>query len=252
METELRAAAAKDRRILKNSETAQSVIMATMKGDPNGQLPSNYRIAMLRWIEKIRMWYAGHVIRRTVWSIDYTGARISGLEPFKEHFLLIKLYDHEMENLEAVAHDLVEGGNHKSARIVTGNASTVSFLVDQTYCYPPSQAFYLPIRRALLHPSCNPGYEWKNPSSIDEWKQDPSRKLDVLVEVILWHQRRDNQPPLKVVDNQLVPSVDPCLGSGGDDGSTPCDKIVVYCAFPSSYIQLIKVGHLCTPLTPAS
>jgi hypothetical protein len=127
MEKELRAAAAKDRRILKNSETNKTVIMATIKGDPNEQLPSSYRHAMLRWTEKLRMWYAGHVIHRTVWSVDYTGTRISGLEPFEEHFLVVKLYNHEMQNLEAIANDLVQDGTHKSASVAVGKVSSAFF-----------------------------------------------------------------------------------------------------------------------------
>lgn len=120
------------------------------------------------------------------------------------------------------------------------------------------QEFYLPVRRALMHPSCNPGYTWEDPSSIKEWKKDPSRKLDVLVELILWHQLKDNQPPLKVVDDAIVPSADVTPegsneGDGGEDDdrrNTTCDKIVVYCAFPSSYVQLVKVCGFRPSLLP--
>lgn len=105
------------------------------------------------------------------------------------------------------------------------------------------QDFYLNIRRALLHPSCNPGYEWSNPSTLDEWKKDPSRKLDILCELLKWHLQCDGQTPLQVVNDKLVPCtrIDVDVSPAGE--LVPCDKIIVYCAFPSSYTQVTKVSE---------
>jgi hypothetical protein len=105
------------------------------------------------------------------------------------------------------------------------------------------QNFYIKIRQALLHPSCNPEYPWTNPTTLEDWRKDLSRKLDILVEIILHHQKADNLPPLKVVNDKLAqaesdPTPEPAMSA-----ELPLDKIVVYCAFPSSYIQVKQVGR---------
>ncbi|KAG1719073.1 hypothetical protein EDB19DRAFT_1576764, partial [Suillus lakei] len=83
---------------------------------------------------------------------------------------------------------------------------------------------------------------WANPSTLDEWKKDPSRKLDILVEVVQWHKERDNRQPLCIVDDKLEPSSsNPDIVAGIAD-PTLCDKFVVYCAFPTSYFQVTKVS----------
>jgi len=90
----------------------------------------------------------------------------------------------------------------------------------------------------MLHPSGNANYEWKNPSTVEEWLQDPSKKLQVLVQILQWHLAQDGRAPLKVIDNELVPSSDDV----SPVADTPCDKIVVYCSFPSNFIQMTKVS----------
>jgi len=57
------------------------------------------------------------------------------------------------------------------------------------------------------------------------------------MQLIQWHQEQDNRPPLSVVDDKLVPSADTTVIAE----NTACDKIVVYCAFPSSYTQVTQV-----------
>jgi len=53
--------------------------------------------------------------------------------------------------------------------------------------------------------------------------------------------KEDARAPLEMVDGKLVPSAHNPLPVAPLPEGTPCDKIVVYCAFPSSYIQLVKV-----------
>ncbi|KAG2063485.1 hypothetical protein BDR04DRAFT_1037816 [Suillus decipiens] len=174
-----------------------NIIMGTVKGDADLDVPSLYRNQMLTWISIIRERFTGIVIRRTIWSVDNHGARISGLAPFQEHNLLVKLYSHEVENLERIAKDLVEEGGSRAAKFASGS-----------------------------------------------WKKDPSRKLDILAQVICWHQEYDGRPPLCVLNDALVvSSADPEAPTGITD-SMPCDKIIVYCAFPSSYTQVLKVLEL--------
>ncbi|KIK38068.1 hypothetical protein CY34DRAFT_91603, partial [Suillus luteus UH-Slu-Lm8-n1] len=228
MVRQLRAAAAKDRKRFQQGNRIATIIMGTVKGDADADIPSLYRSQMLMWIGIIRERFSGVVIRRTIWSVDNCGTRISGLAPFQEHNLLVKLYSHEVDNLERIAKDLVEEGGARAANI-----------------YQSIQDFYTRVRRALLHPSCNAGYPWANPSSLDEWKKDPSRKLDVLAQVICWHQALDGRPPLHVVDDRLTVSpANSNVTTSSIAASIPRDKIIVYCAFPSSYTQVLKVLEL--------
>ncbi|KAG2336606.1 hypothetical protein BDR05DRAFT_896483 [Suillus weaverae] len=180
------------------SDRIATIIMGTVKGNTDVEVPSLYRSQMLTWIGIIRERFSGIVIRRTIWSVDNCGTRISGLAPFQEHNLVVKLYGHEVDNLECIAKDLVEEGCARAAKFASGS-----------------------------------------------WKKDPSRKLDVLAEVICWHQGLDNRPPLHVVDDRLtVSSTNPDVTTSITTDSTPCDKIVVYCAFPSSYTQVLKILEL--------
>ncbi|KAG1763002.1 P-loop containing nucleoside triphosphate hydrolase protein [Suillus placidus] len=226
MVRQLRAAAAKDRKRFQQGDRIATIIMGTVKGNTDVEVPSLYRSQMLTWIGVIRERFTGIVIRRTIWSVDNHGTRISGLAPFQEHNLLVKLYSHEVDNLECIAKDLVEEGGARAAKFASGSD------------------FYMRVRRALLHPSCNTGYPWANPSNLEEWKKDPSRKLDVLAQVICWHQGLDNRPPLHVVDDSLTASSTNPDVATSIAHSTPCDKIIVYCAFPSSYTQVLKVLEL--------
>ncbi|KAG1837021.1 P-loop containing nucleoside triphosphate hydrolase protein [Suillus tomentosus] len=182
----------------KQGDRISKIIVGTIKGDADADVPSLYRSKMLTWISVVRERFSGIVIRRTIWSVDYRGIRISGLAPFQEHNLLVKLYPHEMENLNGIAKNLVVEGGASAAKYASGS-----------------------------------------------WKKDPSRKLDVLAQVIGWHQEYDGRPPLCVVDDVLVASSENSdITSTGVVDSMPCDKIVVYCAFPSSYTQVLKVLEL--------
>ncbi|KAG1894055.1 P-loop containing nucleoside triphosphate hydrolase protein [Suillus fuscotomentosus] len=226
MVCQLRAASAKDRKRFKQGDRTAKIIMGTVKGDADLDVPSLYRNQMLTWISVIRERFTGIVIRRTVRSVDNHGDRISGLAPFLEHNLLVKLYPHEVVNLERIAQEIVEQGGASAAKYASGSD------------------FYTGVRRALLHASCNAGYPWANPSTLEEWKKDPSRKLDILAQVLCWHLEYDGRLPLCVLNDALVvSSADPEAAAGVTD-SMPCDKMLVYCAFPSSYTQVLKVLEL--------
>lgn len=121
MVRQLRAAAAKDRKRFQQGNRIATIIMGTVKGDVDVDIPSLYRSQMLMWIGIIRERFSGVVIRRTIWSVDNCGARISGLAPFQEHNLLVKLYSHEVDNLERIAKDLVEEGGARAAKFASGS-----------------------------------------------------------------------------------------------------------------------------------
>jgi hypothetical protein len=76
----------------------------------------------------------------------------------------------------------------------------------------------------------------------EEWLKDPSRKLNALVEILSWHLGKDGRAPLEVVDDKLTPRANNPPPVVQLPKGTPCDKIVISCAFPSSYIQLVKVS----------
>ena len=77
---------------------------------------STYSKEMRQAIDTIRVRFSGVAIRRTLRSVDYSGQRISGLEPFEEHFIKVSIYPREMENLESVAKSLIEDSTHKKAQ----------------------------------------------------------------------------------------------------------------------------------------
>ncbi|KAG1860095.1 hypothetical protein F4604DRAFT_1684472 [Suillus subluteus] len=115
------AAAAKDHKRFQQGDCIATIIMGTVKGDANVEVPSLYHSQTLMWIGIIRERFSGIIIQRTIWSVDSCGTRISGLAPFWEHNLLVKLYSHEVDNLEHIAKDLVEEGGTRAAKFASGS-----------------------------------------------------------------------------------------------------------------------------------
>lgn len=126
MGAELRKANAEDKKALKKQ--GGGLIIATVNGKAK-QIPNaNYSNTMKGCMADMRNRFKGCTIRRTVWSIDNTGKRISGLEPFEEHPLLLKLYPSEMANLEAIAAE-----SSSAAKVLSGKAS--SNFPDDLMCF---------------------------------------------------------------------------------------------------------------------
>ena len=132
MDSKLRISMAKDRKQLKAS------------GNMGTQM---YVQEMRKAIDAIRIRYAGMIIKRTLHSVDHAGHRISGLEPYHEHFIKVALYPKEMENLEALSQDLVRDGTHKVAQLARGSVSPAS------------------LSRLNLLIICFPGFLPQNPTS---------------------------------------------------------------------------------------
>jgi hypothetical protein len=123
MKRGLQSAAAFDRRVAKKSDQGKAVILAAVKGVSSPQMKTKYREVMLYWICNIRGRFAGAVIRRTMRSLDYSGTPISLLAPYTEHLLVIKLYHHEILNLEQLAYTMVKDGAHRVANFGGGSVS---------------------------------------------------------------------------------------------------------------------------------
>ena len=79
---------------------------------------SEFNLAVSDWMQDLREIYAGAVIRRTVKSTDWQGKPISGLDPYFEHSLVLKLTDEEYEVLNTLADRVVdEGGKNLSVSV---------------------------------------------------------------------------------------------------------------------------------------
>ncbi|KAG2098226.1 uncharacterized protein F5147DRAFT_656118 [Suillus discolor] len=173
MDCDLHKSAAKDRQCFKQGDRDKTIITANLKGDAQVQIPSLYQNQMLKWICIICQRFSGVVIHRSVWSVDNVGVRISSLATFQEHSLLVKLYDHEVENLELIAQELVEKGGISTAAKFAGGSVPLSIFLMGASADITSQE--------LLHPN-------------------------TLVEVIHWHLELDARALLRVVEDNLVPS----------------------------------------------
>ena len=76
------------------------------------------------WMALIRKGYDGAVVRRTVNSLDWRGAPISGLEKYHEHILVLNLRENEAE-CQGVLAEAIEaegaamGGKKLEVRTIT-------------------------------------------------------------------------------------------------------------------------------------
>jgi len=254
MDKDLKAATRRDRKAREDDGKNEEMVRRMVQGKGLGKAESEFQEEMLDWIDKIREGYGSSAIRRTVRSVDNTGARISGLPPFEEHPLVIDLYQNEMENLDAIAEELVTDSSiRKATKFAAGKVrpsplgttwpsrtAPATLNIKQLTTFP-AQNFYLKLRRALLHPSCNPDVSWHNPGTVAEWELCASRKLDTLALLLKHHLAEDGRTPMAVEDDKVVVGPPRDVPQPGD---LPCDKIVVFCAFPSSNVQLTTVSSL--------
>lgn len=119
MESEIRAAEGKDKRRMNDPGRKQKVIIAASKGSQEVRIESNVQQAISKWVNIIRQKFCGIAIRRHLASVDYQGARISGLGALFHHPILVKLYDHEMVNIRQLAEELIaNGGKGHSVSLV--------------------------------------------------------------------------------------------------------------------------------------
>ncbi|GBE89337.1 hypothetical protein SCP_1503450 [Sparassis crispa] len=215
MEREIRAAARRDRKVLKASgEDTHILNIVHGKGKAAATInESEEREKIVQWIEVIRHGFQGAVIRRTQASVDNEGQPISGLPPYIHLPLVVDLHQYELDNLDDIAKQMIEDG------VVAKQAK-----------YTSGKSFYLNIRRALTHPGCNHEFEYELPNTLEDWRNKPSKKLETLVEVLQHHLETDGAAPLAVTG--------PGLGNHPDHvefhpvAGSP-DKIVVYINFPS-------------------
>ncbi|RDB30571.1 DNA repair and recombination protein RAD54 [Hypsizygus marmoreus] len=243
--TELRSANTADRKA-RATEVDDEIVRGVLQGKTRPERWSNYKDAMISQIADFREAYDKVVIRRTGDSVDNMGKPIIGLPPFDDRALLLDLYPSEYEYLDKVAEELVDN-----------SAAGTKFAMGRT--------FYSRFRRVLTHPACDgTDRQWHDPQTQAEWKTDPSRKIDALVEILRHHLKEDGAPPLKVDENNnIIPEepvppvpeepvppapdqpVPPAPEAPVPPASNPPrDKIVVYSYWPSSNSVLLQVLKL--------
>ena len=110
------------------------------------------------------------------------------------------------------------------------------------------QKFYLGVRLSVVHPLAvsfsrnRDGASFQFPETREQWLANPSRKLDALAEICLYHLKNQNAPPLKVnSDNVLVPSDIPVAPRTLPGANTP-DKIVIFSAFTQHLPLIVNVS----------
>lgn len=112
------------------------------------------------------------------------------------------------------------------------------------------------VRKALVHWLCNEerrgGGDDYLPTSVAEWEDMTSRKLETLVELVQHCLESDRAPVMQTDDKTGDLMEDPGLTPGLDlPGQNAAelkpDKIVVYSAFPSNN-PLIKAVSFFTPI----
>ncbi|KAH9926072.1 P-loop containing nucleoside triphosphate hydrolase protein, partial [Amylocystis lapponica] len=230
----LSAALRGDRSQAKASGTDKEVITRVTHGEKVGKSgKGRFTREVVTVMDDIRGRYDGTVIRRTVLSVDNNQIAISGLAKYHEHIIMLTLTDGEYEELDAIANQIAE--ESRGAAVVYSNG----------------KSFYLAIRRALLHPACNPEYTWMMPQTLEEWKKEATAKLVALSTILQYHLEVDARVPLQIKDkttNELEISTKETVELRGPEAKP--DKIIVYCAFPSNLpvlcpiLELYGIPHL--------
>ena len=83
---------------------------AVIKGDAVDGAEREIQEAITAWMVLIRKGYDGAVIRRTINSLDWRGAPISGLDKYVEHILVLQLSPEEQECQSVLAEAIEEEG----------------------------------------------------------------------------------------------------------------------------------------------
>jgi SNF2 family DNA or RNA helicase len=83
------------------------------------------------------------------------------------------------------------------------------------------------------------GSTWTTLNTLAAWEQNPSKKVDIVVEGIKYHLLSDHQQPLKIENNRVgLPTPTSSIELEAQDLQVP-DKIVIFSNFRST-LDLIK------------
>lgn len=102
------------------------------------------------------------------------------------------------------------------------------------------------------------GSNWKVLDTLTDWEQNPSKKVDILVEGVKYHLHRDNRQPLKIENNLVgpvgvaaspvitpTPTRTPTLTPGSIQAQDLPDKVVIFSNFRSTLDLIENVSHSC-------
>ncbi|OSX55777.1 hypothetical protein POSPLADRAFT_1108332, partial [Postia placenta MAD-698-R-SB12] len=289
--SQLATAMRNDRASAKHSGSAMKVVSRVAHGlsVEDDALENGFSKVVDAMMVDVRAKYDGFVVRRTLGSLDWEGKAISGLPPYAEHILMLKLTGEEYKNLDTIANEAAELNPGGSIAYNSGKPTTLeagcglktpahrACVLDARPPHHPGgrmraedagtpRSFYLSVRRALLHPSCNAEYKWTPPTSREEWEAIATAKISALITILKYHLEQDARPPLVSVPvedpprpqspssdtssdepaayeerpaNNLAP--DPDAQPDPRDAHSKPDKIVVYVAFPSCFDPLLKI-----------
>ncbi|KAJ7571901.1 P-loop containing nucleoside triphosphate hydrolase protein, partial [Mycena floridula] len=243
LERDIRTAVKKDRAAAKDNQITEQVL----RGQTGPILQTEVLKAVAREFEDMRDNFKDIVIRRTSNSVDYLKAPILHLPPRIETNYFVELYKWEITNLENVAAATIEQGTVTMALGLGKN-------------------FYNHFRQAMCHPGCDDPALWFHPKTKEQWDEHPSKKLDVLAQILRHHLDKDNRHALvydtenHVFSEPEYAPIDPSLEQSPPDrtsaesnpvppailhdtsvptSETAPDKIVIYSAWPSSYDKII-------------
>lgn len=114
MNAAVRNAKTKDHKRLNSSGMGNHLLMATASGVQSGKQAESLEVKTTSiYIAKLRMIFAGCVIRRDIKSLDNAGQPISGLRAFNDLQLVFMPYAHEIANLETLAASMVANNGRR-------------------------------------------------------------------------------------------------------------------------------------------
>lgn len=109
MNRELNAASRRDAKTIRDAGAEGNELRGTLIGKVNKATPNlEFAPAMRTWMKVMRDHFAKHVIRRTIDSLDYRNQKLFGMRPYIEHFLKLRMYDWEMDNLRNFAKEIIK------------------------------------------------------------------------------------------------------------------------------------------------
>ena len=71
-------------------------------------LKLDFGSCMQSWMQIMHNRFAKHIIHRTIDSLDYCNQKLFGMRPYMEHFLMLCMYDWEMNNLCSFVKEIVK------------------------------------------------------------------------------------------------------------------------------------------------
>jgi len=109
MTRELNAASRRNAKAIRDAGVEGNQLRGTLIGKVNKASPTlEFGSCMRTWMKVMGDQFGKHIIRRTIDSLNYRKQKLFGMRPYIEHFLMLRMYDWEMENLRSFAKEIVK------------------------------------------------------------------------------------------------------------------------------------------------